>query len=309
MLRSLVGSEMCIRDSINAEYGGCQTGSMTDEPEPKRGCKEQEWMPVLDALQTTVHGLQGTLATAMRDSATKLNTSVQMMESMNNLMEEYLARSVVLETLVLPSSQGDGGFGVRVKLRNNCQFGLERLTLVLEARMQGEPVPVDFGVPAIDKFKGEFELAAAEMIQEDVLCSCKADPVHAFDVHVRADFPSPGTGKTLSARTICPVRFLDLCGIPELSIQEALPNQTVDRAMIPLEFLRGWLRVSPADAFPFNARFELQLPLTAAKAYLEVGSKTDNNLVAVGFQVSDTPGTADQLTQDLVSKCGEKVGT
>eukprot|EP00658_Telonema_sp_P-2_P011433 TRINITY_DN1435_c0_g1_i3.p1 TRINITY_DN1435_c0_g1~~TRINITY_DN1435_c0_g1_i3.p1 ORF type:complete len:189 (-),score=47.66 TRINITY_DN1435_c0_g1_i3:390-956(-) len=31
MLRSLVGSEMCIRDSINAEYGG-PAGSMADDP-------------------------------------------------------------------------------------------------------------------------------------------------------------------------------------------------------------------------------------------------------------------------------------
>lgn len=57
---------------------------------------------MLEQLQTAVSGLQATLASAMHDSTGKLGASVQMMQSVNNLMEEFLVRSLELGVLVAP---------------------------------------------------------------------------------------------------------------------------------------------------------------------------------------------------------------
>eukprot|EP00658_Telonema_sp_P-2_P050535 TRINITY_DN3855_c0_g1_i1.p1 TRINITY_DN3855_c0_g1~~TRINITY_DN3855_c0_g1_i1.p1 ORF type:complete len:292 (-),score=87.06 TRINITY_DN3855_c0_g1_i1:212-994(-) len=77
MLRSLVGSEMCIRDSINAEYGKDVRGMGNGESSAhKEAVAEGEsFIPV--ATEDSLTGTRDFLASTVRDSDTKSGAGIQ----------------------------------------------------------------------------------------------------------------------------------------------------------------------------------------------------------------------------------------
>merc|ERR1712086_36407 len=138
--------------------------------------------------------------------------SVQMMATMNNLMEEYLVRSLLLETTV-QSTSTTGSVRLEFRLCNSCKFPLGGLRLVLQTLShQSAAVPVDITSQLSNlTLSGEpFKLAAGGKLSGTVEYTHVA--LEPLQLITTLSFASPGTGNRLSSSHRQSIRLIDLCG-------------------------------------------------------------------------------------------------
>jgi len=254
----------------------------TAEPEAKRRRTEQssEWATVIQSLQATVNGLQATLSTAMTKSTSDLGASVQMMAQMNSLMEEYLVRSLLVETTVQSTSTGSVLLGFR--LCNSCKFPLRGLRLALQTlSQQSAAVPIDI-TSQLFNFPGEpFKLDAGENLSGTA--EYKPAALEPLQLITTLSFASPGTGKQLSSSHRQSIRLLDLCGKPsKLNDHTTAAAASASGVQIGLEFLRQWLVVDAADPFPFLGKYEMM----DGHVLLHIGPREIGNAAQSGVHAS-----------------------
>jgi len=277
------------------------------EPGAKRRRTEQssEWSTVIQSLQSTVKCLQATLSTAMSKSASELGASVQMMATMNNLMEEYLVRSLLLETTV-QSTSTTGSVRLEFRLCNSCKFPLGGLRLVLQTLShQSAAVPVDITSQLSNlTLSGEpFKLAAGGKLSGTVEYTHVA--LEPLQLITTLSFASPGTGNQLSSSRRQSIRLIDLCGEPSKLIDHTTATAaSASGARIGLEFLRRWLVVAAADPFPFLGKYEM----LGGRVLLHIGPReidsTEQNGVHTSFEAVQ-PREKDQfsvLGEELLAK-------
>merc|ERR1712086_1248370 len=256
----------------------------TAEPEAKRRRTEQssEWATVIQSLQSTVNGLQATLSTAMTKSTSDLGASVQMMAQMNSLMEEYLVRSLLVETTV-QSTSTTGSVLLGFRLRNSCKFPLGGLRLALQTRShQSAAAPIDITSKVLFNFPGEpFKLDAGENLSGTA--EYKPAALEPLQMITTLSFASPGTGERLSSSHRQSIRLLDLCGKPsKLNDHTTAAAASASGVQIGLEFLRQWLVVDAADPFPFLGKYEMM----DGHVLLHIGPREIGNAEQSGVHAS-----------------------
>eukprot|EP00742_Colponemidia_sp_Colp-10_P006940 GILJ01007449.1.p1 GENE.GILJ01007449.1~~GILJ01007449.1.p1 ORF type:complete len:260 (-),score=36.11 GILJ01007449.1:323-1102(-) len=162
-----------------------------------------------------------------------LSQNMQMVATMNSMMEELLTQSLRIASEVENSPHG-GSADVRIQLRvvNSCRLPIRNIRLKMSFFPRGHED--DVSVPATVSQGTQHaglsdEILAGQPFHLDGQCavagllSLTLPEVHQYNVHVTASFPSPGTGVELVSAS----RF----GI-YLVHQLQITSRTDDEAMV-----------------------------------------------------------------------------
>jgi len=87
---------------------------------------------ITGVLQSTVAGLEQTFAATYQSMLTNLNQSVQMLHTLNALMDEFLKQNLKIQSDVSLDKGKDGEVLFRILITNSCRFPLPQLKLSLQ---------------------------------------------------------------------------------------------------------------------------------------------------------------------------------
>lgn len=214
---------------------------------------------LVDALSGSVASVQSTMGSAVRKMTDSLSQSVGMMNKMNDLMEEYVLRSLetsiaVASTASSGSDSSSGRLAVTVTLRNVSALPLSGIVVGAGAEAGADDVALEElvgGATAVARFE-------------------VADAARAVDVAVR--LPSPGTGKELRKAVQHLVTMPEERGV---EWNAAEPSSAVGGAEhrtvsgVGPARLRAYLRVDAFDALN-TAGGDYCLPHTTSPVHLHV---------------------------------------
>jgi len=240
----------------------------------------------------------------MTKSVSELGSSVQMMNKMNTLMEDYLVRCMLLDTSIGPSAEA-GSVQLRFQLQNACKFPLPQLRLCRHSRdeqcLESAEVDITTMLSSPSPPGESFNLAGGGKLSGNAVW--KPAALKPMFVRTSISFASPGTGKILTASHSCEMLLLDLCGLPLLLSDPttAAASEEASGVRVELEFLRRWLRVPASDPFPFLRKYEM----VDGKVLLHLGVLCETSgTTTASFEAVDTgdKDTYSGLGRDLVRK-------
>jgi len=216
---------------------------------------------MVHGLQSTVGELHSTMGTAMAGVTTNVERSMQMMSTMNTVMENYLIDSLRVES---ESHFVPGGSSIHISVCNTCRFPLEGILigLPLATMDQGE------GSSQGSEPNEAFRRAVMEMLPLTLQPGQCQRSTFVVDVPVLQEYvpvdiklPSPGTGRSLHKTSRLPFTSLDQWGSPS-KLEEAAQHGDLiafgDAMWISAVFLRKWLHIPPVCGLPSNTCYKLR---------------------------------------------------
>mmetsp|Transcript_7284 Transcript_7284/g.13618 ORF Transcript_7284/g.13618 Transcript_7284/m.13618 type:complete len:310 (+) Transcript_7284:1-930(+) len=198
----------------------------------KRSQPHQHTKEHIRVMEETVQAIGGTLNATYKAMAANMERSMQMAASMNSMMEQYLCRSIDIETFV-KGTEHSSDISLQLTLSNNSNLPVPKCTLKLFVNTPEENKTVPFDVevesrPIVEEQEQEhkvemkkqekrdyqiiqknFTLAPAGKLKWNLTLEIKQ--VRQFNGTIQLAFPSIGTGKPMDIKHVFGIYLIHRC--------------------------------------------------------------------------------------------------
>mmetsp|Transcript_9208 Transcript_9208/g.22615 ORF Transcript_9208/g.22615 Transcript_9208/m.22615 type:complete len:293 (-) Transcript_9208:191-1069(-) len=240
-------------------------------------------------MEGTVAALGGTLNATYKAMAANVQRSVQMAASMNSMMEQYLCRSVDIQTFVQGVDCSPNEIQLRIRVTSHCQMPIPNCVLKINVLTPEEHKEIPFEVEYdmrpenLEKsveHKAELKKRDPRLVQNKFTMkpgtlewkvTLEIKQMRQCNGHIELSFPSIGTGSLLHVRHTFGIYLIHRCK-KEWMKENAIKIGSCCAVSFSGGFLRNFFHVPhdegivPGSAFKLSvAGHSLLLPVRQVK--------------------------------------------